>query len=86
MSPWRWHVGHYDSVEDDGVYDIDECGTRDEAIQSGLRETAAGARFYVIEARSSEAAQHKFSDIVPLLRTRNKELLTHGPRDTAVSA
>jgi len=78
MTPWTWHVGHRDSVEWDGVYNIDQCATRAEAITVGLSETRPGETFYIIEARSSSTAKHEFSEVIPFLRARNKEAITNG--------
>jgi len=76
MSPWSWWAG----VPGERTYDLAcDCATREDAIREGLRELQPGERFQIIEARSSEAAEHEGSDCVPFLRTRNHEILTAGP-------
>jgi hypothetical protein len=73
MTPWRWWVGHFEEIECYEGYS-NEVASRDEAIAWGKKEWP-GQLFYIIEARSSEAMQHEGADIVPFLRTRNKELI-----------
>jgi hypothetical protein len=76
MTPWSWWAGD----PDEDAYDLAcDCPTREAAIREALRMVAPGGQFQVIEARSSEAAEHEGSDLVPFLRTRNHEILTAGP-------
>lgn len=76
MTPWQWWAGEVGDVDADGVYAIGEFPTREAAIAAVHREYPAGTDFYVIEARSSEAMEHEQADMIPFLRTRNRELLT----------
>lgn len=82
MTPWRWWAGDAENVEGDGQYDVD-FDTRQQAVAWAIREYG-GSPFYVIEARSSTA--EKYSDgsheIVPFLRTRNKERLPEPPENS----
>lgn len=76
MTPWRWWAGELGCP----VYDLaSDCPTREAAIQEALASVRIGEKFRIIEARSSEAAEHEGSDFVPFLRTRNEEVLTAGP-------
>jgi hypothetical protein len=74
MTPWRWWIGEADIVDSESQYDAD-CDTREAAIAWANREYPAGTPFYIIEARSSEDRRHEESDLVPFLRSRNKERL-----------
>ena len=77
MTPWAWYAGELDS----DVYDLAaECTTRDEAIGEACASLKVGDQFRVIEARASTAQQYEGDDFVPFLRTRNKEVVTVGPR------
>lgn len=83
MTPWQWWAAPYDHVEYEGVWSLGPFATREEAIVAGMRETPLGEDFYVIEARSSAAMKYEDAEIVPFLRSRNRELLTNGPSATA---
>ncbi|WP_404711535.1 hypothetical protein [Sphingomonas sp. MMS24-J13] len=78
MSPWRWWVG-FDEDGEPETYNIGEVGSRVQAIALGQRETRAGDRFWIIEARSSEDMRHEGADSVPFLRKRNRESFVNGP-------
>lgn len=80
MTPWSWWVGTEGGVAD-GVYDVAECETRDEAVKAGCREVHRGQRFHIIEARCSTAKRPWTEEdaLMPFLRTRNHEILTSGP-------
>lgn len=74
MTPWKWwYVAEIDANDNDGWWG--EHDSRGEAVEAAQRTFAPGTRFYVIEARSSEAVKHEGSECVPFLRTRNKELV-----------
>lgn len=77
MTPWRWWWLE-EGDEPQGGWQGD-CDTREDAIANAQRELPRGARFYVMEARSSEDMRYEGSECVPFLRTRGKELLTNGP-------
>jgi len=76
-SSWEWWVGNHFAL-DDGEYDLGCVKTREDAIAVGLRETAPGELFYIIEARSSTARKHEGADFVPFTATRNATVLCHG--------
>lgn len=77
MTGWEWWVGSYADVEYEGAYGWGGVTTRNHAIALGLRETRPGERFYIVEARSSQASQHEDADVIPFLRQRKKELVEH---------
>jgi hypothetical protein len=54
-------------------------------VSAALREYPVGAFFYVIEARSSTSKRYEGAEIVPFLRSRNKELLMVGRNGEAVA-
>lgn len=76
MTPWQWWAGEVGDVDAEGVYALGEFATRDEAVTAAQREYPAGTDFYMIEARSSEALEHEGADMIPFLRTRNREVMT----------
>lgn len=78
MTPWRWWWLEEGGDEHGGW--CGDCATREDAIASARRELGHGASFFVMEARSSSAAEYEGSDCVPFLRTRNRELLVSGVR------
>ncbi len=80
MTPWRWWVGHDEDGEPE-TYAIGEVGSREEAIELGTRETEPGKRFWIVEARSSDARRYEQADVIPFLRTRNKEVIATPPID-----
>jgi hypothetical protein len=76
MTGWEWWAGDID--EDD--YGLEGgCPTRDDVILRASRGMNPGDQFRIIEARSSTDRRYEGSDIVPFLRTRNKEIITVGP-------
>lgn len=80
LSAWSWWVGTATSVEDDGTYDIDNCHTREEAIQSGMRNCRPGERFFIIEARLWERkTEPRNPDREEFARCRNGETFIAGP-------
>jgi hypothetical protein len=79
LSPWAWSVGHADSVDEEGVYDIDEQPTREAAIASGLRQAQPGETICIVEFRCWER-QDEDRDVIPYARMRNHERIVVGPR------
>ena len=76
LTAWRWWVGSIESVEhEDCIYEIDECGTREEAILSGQRVTPAGDSFCIVEARQWDRADKGASDVERFARMRNHETI-----------
>jgi hypothetical protein len=77
MTGWEWWAG--DIGEDD--YGLDgACPTKEELIRRVSRYMKTGDQFRIIEARSSTDRRYEGSDFVPFLRTRNREIITVGPR------
>lgn len=68
MTPWAWHW----KAEYDEAY-AGEHTTRDEAIAEAVRELQPGDSFEIVEARMSEDRRHEGADVIPFLRTRNRE-------------
>lgn len=79
LTDWQWWVGTAESVELEGIYDIGEFATRDEAIRAALRDLPAGDRFAIVEARLWDRSTEPPDDIQWFARARNKETLTAGP-------
>jgi hypothetical protein len=76
MTRWEWWAGDID--EDD--YGLEgACPTREDVIRRVSRYMKPGDQFRIIEARSSTDRRYEGSDLVPFLRTRNKEIITVGP-------
>lgn len=84
MTPWQWWAASVPG-HDEGEWELGEFDSRDEAIAAANKEFGIGEPFYVIEARSSTAAKYGSGnfEIVPFVRTRNKERLIAGPRAVA---
>lgn len=84
MTDWEWFAGDYGSVENEGVYPAGPFPTKTEAIAElqsiGIEPIDGKQMIYVIEARSSTAMRYEGEEVVPFLRTRNKELIELGPR------
>lgn len=79
MTNWQWWAQNLFGDETDAeIYSIGPEPTREAVIASALRETVAGERFAIIEARSSEDMRHEGADCVPFLRTRGKQVLVNG--------
>lgn len=76
---WNWWVGHGASVRGDGIYDIDDCLTRDAAIAAGMKETSPGDDFYIIEAVIDDDAEPENDEYQPFTHRRNQALFVHGP-------
>lgn len=77
MTVWEWWWLEDGGQEYEGW--AGACASRDDAIKEAQREVPVGARFIIIEARSSTAEKYEGADWVPFLRTRNREVLTNGP-------
>lgn len=71
MSPWQWWWLEEGDDEHGGW--CGEHNTREQAVADAQQTLPPGARFYVMEARSSEALEYESAECVPFLRTRNKE-------------
>jgi hypothetical protein len=74
LTEWMWWVGSLESVEDDAVYEIDQC-SREEAIAAGQRETPAGDSFCIVEARLWDRADKGAEDVERFARERNRETI-----------
>jgi hypothetical protein len=75
LTEWAWWVGSAESVEDDQVYDIDRCKSREEAVLAGQRVTPAGESFCIVEARMWDRADKTADDVERFARERNHETI-----------
>lgn len=68
MTPWAWY---WRDPEDEAYGD--EQPTREAVIEAARRDSCAGDVIEIVEARMSEDRRHEEADVIPFLRTRNKE-------------
>jgi hypothetical protein len=76
MTGWEWWAG---DIGDDDYGLEGGLPTREDVIQRASRYMKPGDQFRIIEARSSTDRRYEGADLVPFLRTRNKEIVTVGP-------
>ena len=78
---WTWWAGHRASVDDDGLYDIDNGPTKEAVVASAMRDTLPGDQFYVVEAIMGPWEDDGAPDNrMPFAETRNCALLTNGEK------
>lgn len=82
LGEWRWYCG---MEEDDD--EMADCGTREDAIMHGLRETRPRDHFWIVEARMLAADERAMAsgkrDTAPFAESRNGEWITVGPNGLA---
>lgn len=80
---WRWYLG---TAEDDD--EMGDYGTRDRAIEVGLREYKRGESFWIVEARMTIADEGAMgngdADSAPFADSRNGVWITVGPDGDAI--
>jgi hypothetical protein len=76
MTGWEWWAG---DIDDDDYCLEGGCSSKAEVVRNVSRYMKPGDQFRIIEARSSTDRRYEGSDMVPFLRTRNKEVITVGP-------
>lgn len=69
ISDWSWWVGSDETVSEEGLYDLYEAGTRDDAIGWAECHVAEGERFHIIEARTR--ALQGDDEFMPFVDRRN---------------
>ena len=69
ISDWSWWVGSDETVSEEGLYDLYETGTRDDAIGWAECHVAEGERFHIIEARTR--ALQGDDEFMPFVDRRN---------------
>lgn len=77
MTPWKWWAVEAED-ESCGEWNIGERDTREQIIAQANCELPPATPFFIMEARSSTDRRYEGADIVPFLRTRNKERLVTG--------
>ena len=69
ISDWSWWVGSDETVSEDGLYDLYEAGTRDDAIGWAECHVDEGEIFHIIEARTR--ALQADDEFMPFVDRRN---------------
>ncbi|WP_152664049.1 hypothetical protein [Sphingomonas sp. SRS2] len=78
LTAWRWWAGNANSVDEDGVFDLAQEGTREAVIRSAALSLRVGEVFYIIEARHWERAREPVDGVDRFARFKNRERLVMG--------
>lgn len=68
VSDWSWWVGSDESIADEGLYDLHETSSREDAIEWAECHVNSGDRFHIIEARTRALASD--DEFMPFVSTR----------------
>lgn len=82
ISDWAWWVGSDDGVKAEGLYDLYEAGSRDDAVAWAECHVEAGDHFHVIEARTRQLRDG--DDYLPFAGKRNHAIFVMGADGNAV--
>lgn len=81
VTDWSWWVGTDESVQSEGLYDLNECYSREDAVTYGAEHVEQGGRFHIVEARCREL--NCDDEFQPFAASRNAAVFEVGPDATA---